>query len=77
MPRQVRNSSLESRAARGRLRVQHKPFYRLIEPGLHLGYRKLASGPGTWIARRYTASRTCAPPPASWWSRMTTRTRTA
>jgi integrase len=54
MPRQVRDSSLESRAARGRLRVQHKPFYRLIEPGLHLGYRKLASGPGTWIARRYT-----------------------
>jgi integrase len=54
MPRQVRDSSLESRAARGRLKVRHKPHYRLIEPGLHLGYRKLASGPGTWIARRYT-----------------------
>jgi integrase len=54
MPRQVRDSSLESRAARGRLKVRHKPYYRLIEPGLHLGYRKLASGPGTWIARRYT-----------------------
>jgi integrase len=26
----------------------------LIEPGLHLGYRKLASGPGTWIVRRYS-----------------------
>jgi integrase len=34
--------------------VRHKPYFRLIEPGLHLGYRKLASGPGTWIARRYT-----------------------
>jgi integrase len=54
MPRQVRDSSLESRAARGRLKVRHKPYFRLIEPGLHLGYRKLASGPGTWIARRYT-----------------------
>jgi integrase len=33
--------------------VAHKPYFRLIEPGLHLGYRKLADGPGTWIARRY------------------------
>jgi integrase len=33
--------------------VAHKPYYRLIEPGLHLGYRKLASGPGTWIVRHY------------------------
>jgi integrase len=56
MPRQVRDSSLESRAARGRIKVRHKPYFRLIEPGLHLGYRKLASGPGTWIARRYTGA---------------------
>jgi integrase len=26
----------------------------LIEPGLHIGYRKLTSGPGTWLARRYS-----------------------
>jgi integrase len=25
----------------------------LIEPGLHLGYRKLTAGPGTWVVRRY------------------------
>jgi integrase len=25
----------------------------LIEPGLHLGYRKRTSGPGTWVVRRY------------------------
>jgi integrase len=54
MPRKVRDSNLETRTARGRLKVVHKPYYRLIEPGLHLGYRKLASGPGTWIARHYT-----------------------
>lgn len=54
MPRQVRDSNLETRTARSRLRTRHKPYFRLIEPGLHLGYRKLASGPGTWIARRYT-----------------------
>lgn len=54
MPRKVRDASLETRTARGRLKVAHKPYFRLIEPGLHIGYRKLASGPGTWVARRYT-----------------------
>ena len=53
MPRKVRDASLETRTARSRLKVRHKPYFRLIEPGLHLGYRKLGSGPGTWIARRY------------------------
>src|SRR5579871_6939381 len=53
MPRQVRDSNLETRTARGRLKVQHKPYFRLIEPGLHIGYRKLTSGPGTWVVRRY------------------------
>jgi len=53
MPRKVRDSNLETRTARSRLKVAHKPYFRLIEPGLHLGYRKLASGPGTWLVRRY------------------------
>jgi integrase len=56
MPRKVRDSALETRTARGRLAVAHKPYFRLIEPGLHLGYRKLPSGPGTWIARRYNGN---------------------
>jgi len=55
MPRKVRDASLETRSARSRLKARHKPYFRLIEPGLHLGYRKLGSGPGTWIARRYNA----------------------
>jgi integrase len=54
MPRKVRDASLETRTARSRLPVRHKPYFRLIEPGLHLGFRKLTSGPGTWLARRYT-----------------------
>lgn len=54
MPRKVRDSALETRTARSRLPVRHKPYFRLIEPGLHLGYRKLTSGPGTWLARRYS-----------------------
>ena len=53
MSRKVRDSNLETRTARARLKAAHKPYFRLIEPGLHLGYRKLASGPGTWLARRY------------------------
>lgn len=56
MPRAVRDSNLENRTARGRLRVQHKPYYRLIEKGLHLGYRKVSSGPGSWVVRRRAGS---------------------
>lgn len=53
MPRKVRDASLETRTARSKLKLRQKPYYRLIEPGLHIGYRKLGTGPGTWIARRY------------------------
>jgi hypothetical protein len=35
MARTVRDMSLETRAARARL----KPYYRLIDQGCHLGYR--------------------------------------
>jgi len=56
MPRSIRDANLETRTARSRLAVRHKPYMRLIEPGLHLGYRKLAGGPGTWLARRYNGN---------------------
>lgn len=52
MPRKVRDANLETRTARSRLTVRHDPYFRLIEPGLHLGYRKLTSGPGSWLVRR-------------------------
>ena len=45
MPRKMRDAALETRTARSRLKVAHKPYFRLIEPGLHLGYRKLAAAP--------------------------------
>jgi integrase len=57
MPRQVRDASLQTRAARSRLAARKDPYYRLIEQGLHLGYRKLASGPGTWVRRQYDGER--------------------
>jgi integrase len=53
VPRQVRDSNLENRTARARLKVAHKPYFRLIEHGLHLGYRRLPVGAGTWVVRRY------------------------
>src|SRR4051812_925357 len=54
MARTVRDVALESRAARARLRSQGKPYYRTLEEGLHLGYRKPATGAGKWVIRHYT-----------------------
>jgi integrase len=53
MARTVRDANLESRAARGRLKARGKPYYRSIEPGLHIGYRKPRSGAGKWVLRLY------------------------
>lgn len=51
MARTVREATLATRSARLRLAVAHKPYWRVIEQGLHLGYRRRATG-GSWIARR-------------------------
>src|SRR5262245_60576135 len=51
MARTVRETSLATRSARLRLAVASKPYWRVIEQGLHLGYRRRATG-GSWIARR-------------------------
>ncbi|MFK4724841.1 integrase [Bradyrhizobium niftali] len=53
MARTIRDASLDSRTARGRLKARGKPYYRALEPGLHLGYRKPSSGAGKWVARHY------------------------
>jgi hypothetical protein len=54
MPRQVRDSALETRTARSRLKAQHAPYWRSVQSGLHLGYRKRSSGPGAWVRRSWT-----------------------
>jgi integrase len=53
MSRKVEDADVTTRTGRSKLRKRHKPYYRLIAPGLHLGYRKVATGAGTWISRRY------------------------
>jgi hypothetical protein len=53
MPRKVHDADITTRTGRSRLKKRHKAYYRLIAPQLHLGYRKVASGAGTWVLRRY------------------------
>jgi integrase len=53
MARTLRDSKLDSREARSRLKIRGRPYWRLIQPGLHIGFRKLAGRPGTWCVRRY------------------------
>ena len=50
MARTVKDAKLDTRAARGRLPVQHEPYWRAIVRGSHLGYRKGKRG-GVWLAR--------------------------
>jgi integrase len=60
MARALRDTRLETRDARLRLKVRGRPYWRLLEPGLHLGYRRLAGRPGSWCVRRYVGRQTYA-----------------
>jgi integrase len=53
MARKVKDKELDSREARGKLKVRGKPYWRTVERGLHLGYRRLKGKAGTWWARHY------------------------
>lgn len=52
LARTLRDTNLGTREARLRLKARPKPYWRLIEPGLHLGYRRLAGRSGPWCKRR-------------------------
>ncbi|MFO1101322.1 MAG: site-specific integrase [Methylocystis sp.] len=53
MARTVRDTNLETRSARLRLTPRRKPYWRVLETGLHIGYRRTKEGGGSWIARRF------------------------
>jgi integrase len=59
MARKIKNTALESRSARDRLKPRGKPYWVVVEPGAHLGYRRpagVAGRPrvsGKWVERRY------------------------
>jgi integrase len=63
MARRTPDARLESRESRSRLARRGKPHYRLLEPGLHIGYRRLKGRKGrpavagTWVARHYVGGR--------------------
>ena len=58
MARRVLDRYLDSKDARRRLASRAKPYFRAIERGLHLGYRRLANGAaGPWVARHYLGDR--------------------
>ena len=53
MARTVRDVNLETRAARLRLKASHRPYWRTVESGSHIGYRRMSKEAGTWSARHY------------------------
>ncbi|OSM04336.1 tyrosine-type recombinase/integrase [Magnetofaba australis] len=55
MARTVRDTNLESRAARSKLTARHHPYFRSIDQGCHVGYRKGARS-ASWIARYFIGS---------------------
>jgi integrase len=56
MPRKARDDRLETRTARLKLLVRREPYWRSLQVGRAIGYRRLPGGKaGTWIARRYDA----------------------
>jgi integrase len=54
MARTVRDANLETRTARLRLPIRSEPYWRGLESGFALGYRRRGKG-GTWLARRRPA----------------------
>lgn len=52
MARTARNTSLETRTARTRLRIRRTPYFAKIAKGLRLGYYRGAIA-GSWVARCY------------------------
>jgi len=56
MPRITTDTPLTTRAARDRLAARKEPYWRGIERGIALGYRRGAQG-GTWLARILDAGR--------------------
>jgi integrase len=56
MARTVRDVQLGSRNARLKLKPNKNQYWRHIEEGLHLGYRRLKGRAGTWWVRHYVGA---------------------
>jgi len=51
--RKIQDRRLDSRKAREKQRARGMPYYRKIEAGLAIGYRRLRGQAGTWWCRHY------------------------
>ena len=49
--RTLRNSKIDTRSSRAKLSERREPYWTVISKGCALGYRKLGTDRGTWIAR--------------------------
>ena len=56
MARSIREVNLSTRAARERLESSGKPYFRHLDEGLHIGYRKGAKATA-WVVRWYVGER--------------------
>lgn len=56
MARTLRDARIETRTARSRLAASRKPYWRTVDPGLHVGYYKGSRG-GRWVLRLYAGDR--------------------
>ncbi|HET6607502.1 MAG TPA: hypothetical protein VFG62_12560 [Rhodopila sp.] len=53
MARKIRDSKLDTRTARLKLVPRPKPYFRTIQEGRAIGYRRIEGKAGTWIAQFY------------------------
>lgn len=53
MARKVKDKALDSKASRRDLKARGRPYWRPIEKGVHLGYRRLKGQAGSWCVRHY------------------------
>jgi integrase len=56
--RKIKNTLIDTRTARSKLKPRGKPYYSQILPGLAVGYRKPKTGSGKWVRRRYITNQT-------------------
>lgn len=57
MARRVLDTTLDTRTARNRLKAAGKPYWRQLEPGLAIGYRKPLRGAGKWVVRHHAGGK--------------------
>jgi len=49
----AKTANLETREQRAKLKPQHEPYWRTVERGMAIGYRRAGSGAGVWYVREH------------------------